>query len=257
LLSDLAIKYVGVDVYDVYPKKLPDLFYGSQLVILGRYKDSGEGKVTLTGNVGEKKEQYMFASNFAEKTKENNFIAPLWAKRKVAYLLDDIRMNGENKEVVEEIVELAKKYGIVTPYTSYLVTEDESVARNQRPTMPLQRGQFDQTQSGAGAYNMAPGEAREKAVTQSRELKKMKEETTVERDKDEIVRHVAGKTFVKKNDVWVDNEYSEKKYPKPIEITFGSDEYFELMTEHSEMAEYLSVGEKVIVVYEGKCYRVR
>src|SRR5262249_5972767 len=39
-------------------------------------------------------------------------------------LLDHIRLNGENKELVDEVTALAKKYGITTPYTSYLIVPD-------------------------------------------------------------------------------------------------------------------------------------
>src|SRR5690606_9491543 len=56
---------------------------------------------------------------------ENEFIPRLWATRRVGYLLDEIRLHGENEELREEVTELARKYGIVTPYTAYLIVEDE------------------------------------------------------------------------------------------------------------------------------------
>jgi Ca-activated chloride channel homolog len=72
----------------------------------------------------------------------------LWARRKVGYLLDQIRANGEKKELVDETVALAKKYGIATPYTSYLIVPDGPVpvasgipAREwSRPASPLSTG---------------------------------------------------------------------------------------------------------------------
>jgi Ca-activated chloride channel family protein len=54
-------------------------------------------------------------------------VEDLWARRKVGYLLDQIRLNGEKKEITDEVVSLAKKYGITTPYTSYLVAPDTPV----------------------------------------------------------------------------------------------------------------------------------
>jgi Ca-activated chloride channel homolog len=50
----------------------------------------------------------------------------LWATRRVGWLLDEIRLHGDNAELREEVTELARRYGIVTPYTSYLIVEDES-----------------------------------------------------------------------------------------------------------------------------------
>src|SRR5262249_18489403 len=69
--------------------------------------------------------EFVYEVNFPEKTNgEHEFVEQLWARRKVGYLLDQIRANGEKKELVEEVVILAKKYGIATPYTSYLVVPD-------------------------------------------------------------------------------------------------------------------------------------
>jgi Ca-activated chloride channel family protein len=112
---------------DIYPQQLPDLFHGSQLVMLGRY--SGEGKVTmtLTGMVGDDKKEFTYDVNFPAKTNSDKaFVEDLWARRKVGYLLDQVRVNGESKEVKDEVISLAKKYGITTPYTSYLVVPDQA-----------------------------------------------------------------------------------------------------------------------------------
>ena len=44
----------------------------------------------------------------------------------MGYLLDEIRLHGESAESRDEITELARRYGIVTPYTAYLIVEDET-----------------------------------------------------------------------------------------------------------------------------------
>ncbi len=127
----------GVSLSEVYPPQLPDLFHGSQLVILGRYTGQGHAAVKLTGNVGKETREVVYELNFPDKTSDaKNFVEDLWARRKVGYLLDQIRLNGEKKELVEEVVTLAKRYGITTPYTSYLITPDAVVpvaraARNE------------------------------------------------------------------------------------------------------------------------------
>ena len=56
---------------------------------------------------------------------KHGFIPRLWATRRVGYLLDEIRLHGEKDELKEEVVKLARRWGIVTPYTSYLIIEDE------------------------------------------------------------------------------------------------------------------------------------
>ncbi len=100
---------------------------GTQLVVIGRYTGSGPRAIQLTGMVGKEKQEFVYELNFPAKTESDtgkDFVEPLWARRKVGYLLDQIRVNGEKKELVDEVVALAKRYGIATPYTSYLVVPD-------------------------------------------------------------------------------------------------------------------------------------
>ena len=104
---------------EVYPPQLPDLFHGQQLVVLGRYTGKGPSALKLTGTVGKETKEFVYEVTFPDKTDdEHGFVEEMWARRKVGYLLDQIRANGEKKELVDEVVALAKKYGITTPYTS-------------------------------------------------------------------------------------------------------------------------------------------
>jgi Ca-activated chloride channel family protein len=117
-----------VSLMEVYPPQLPDLFHGGQAVVLGRYSGHGHAAVKLTGSVGMETREFVYEVNFVDKTKEDkDFVEHLWARRKVGYLLDQIRANGEKKELVDEVTALAKKYGIATPYTSYLIVPDAVV----------------------------------------------------------------------------------------------------------------------------------
>src|SRR5205814_8559364 len=129
VLANLKLSAGGsVEFAEVYPQQLPDLFHGGQLVVLGRYRGTGHAALKLTGSVGKDNREFVYEVNFPEQTKdEREFVEHLWARRKVGYLLDQIRLNGEKKELVDETVLLAKKYGIATPYTSYLIVPDGPV----------------------------------------------------------------------------------------------------------------------------------
>ena len=112
---------------------MPDLFSGSQLVVLGRYSGKGPAAIRLTGKVGTETREFVYEMNLEGKGGEGrDFVEHLWARRKVGYLLDQVRMNGEKKELIDEITTLAKRYGIATPYTSYLIVPDAP--------MPVARG---------------------------------------------------------------------------------------------------------------------
>ncbi|MBL8914399.1 MAG: VWA domain-containing protein [Archangium sp.] len=139
VLSDLALDLSAFGAYDVYPKRLGDLFKGAQLVVMGRYRTPKDGTVVLTGNFNGKKQVFEYRGDATKESKQYDFVPRLWAIRKVGYLLEEIRLRGERAELKEEVVALGKKYGIVTPYTSYLVVEDTPlpVAQNQnRPPPP-------------------------------------------------------------------------------------------------------------------------
>ena len=140
VLSDLALDLNAFGAYDVYPKKLGDLFKGAQLVVMGRYRTPKDGTVLLTGQFNGKKQVFEYRGDATKESKQFDFVPRLWAIRKVGYLLEEIRLRGEKPELREEIVALGKKYGIVTPYTSYLVVEDTPmpVAQNRPPPPPRQ-----------------------------------------------------------------------------------------------------------------------
>ena len=118
----------GVQISDVYPPQLPDLFHGTQLVVMGRYTGRGTEIVKLTGQIGKVTKEFVYELKFADKTGDDkSFVEDLWARRKVGYLLDQIRVQGEVKEMKDEVIALAKGYGITTPYTSYLLVPDGPV----------------------------------------------------------------------------------------------------------------------------------
>jgi Ca-activated chloride channel family protein len=144
----------AIRLAEVYPPQLPDLFHGGQLVVLGRYSGQGPCALTLAGTVGKDNKEFVYEVTFPEKTDDDkSFVEDIWARRKVGYLLDQIRANGEQTELVNEVKALAKKYGIATPYTSYLVVPDAPV--------PVARG----GQGMHGGFGGGPGGMNKPAAT--------------------------------------------------------------------------------------------
>lgn len=259
VMTDLEIDYGKIDVSKVCPKNLPDLFKGSQLVIYGRYSRGGSTAVTLEGRANRKRMKFEYDAKFAKEEDDHAFIARLWASRRIGYLLDEIRLRGDNHELVDEVVKLSKKFGIVTPYTSYLVTEDEPRGgddrrweRNEGRNLLLRR---DRAGFKGATPSQAPSVSGEAAVEISQDMKKLKEEETLsDKDQAENIRQFGGKTFYLRNEVWVDSDY--KKDMKTKKIKFGSEEYFDLINSEPELGRLLSIGTKVIAVYKGKAYEV-
>ena len=122
---ELKVKGNGVTVQQMYPQPLPDIFNGDQVVVAGKFKGSGPVSIELSGLYGKTKKSIVHEVSFPKSSAEHDFIPRLWAMRRVGWLLDEIRLRGENAELRDEVTELARRYGIVTPYTAYLILEDE------------------------------------------------------------------------------------------------------------------------------------
>ncbi|HEY9788020.1 MAG TPA: VIT domain-containing protein [Candidatus Obscuribacterales bacterium] len=134
VLSNVSIAYEGVQVKDIYPRAVKDIFAGSQVLLMGKYKGGGQAKVTLTGKVNGVAKAYSFPLNFAASEADHTYLPRLWAMRRIGYLTDVAQDNGNNREVVDEIIALSKKYGIISAYTSFLVTDpSEAQAVAVRP----------------------------------------------------------------------------------------------------------------------------
>ena len=131
----------GVRITKMYPAELPDLFKGDQLVVAGRYSivpgdastartgDPGQIEAKLTGTANGREQTFTYKLRFEDRNTTNEFVPRLWATRRVGFLLDEIRIHGETAELRDEVTDLARRYGIVTPYTAYLIVEDEDRRR--------------------------------------------------------------------------------------------------------------------------------
>src|SRR3954462_6324003 len=141
----------GVRTAKMYPADLPDLFKGDQLVVAGRYSGAGDVEGKLTGNVGGREQTFTYKLHFDGRKATDDYVPRLWATRRVGFLLDEIRIHGETAELRDETTELAQKYGIVTPYTAYLIVEDEDRRRVPVASRSLQ----EMTADNAVRFDMA------------------------------------------------------------------------------------------------------
>src|ERR1041384_7260573 len=134
VLTDLQLDLGGATTDLIYPRGIPDAFRGSQITLIGRYSNESDLKsvqLRLTGKAGSSMRTYTYPNlSFQLRSDANDYLPRLWATRRVGWLMEQIRSNGEQKELRDEIVDLGTRYGIVTPYTSYLALEDGVVSTN-------------------------------------------------------------------------------------------------------------------------------
>lgn len=241
LFSEIRLDFEGVEVKDVYPRVLPDLFKGSQLIITGKYEGEGPVRVTLRGKVGKAEKKFILGDQKLVKDKAYDFLPRLWATRRIGYLLQEIRLHGEKKELVDEVIKLGLKFGIVTPYTSFLVTEKEKLTL-EAASPEAQAAISARAVTGAGAVKAAQ-------VTQKLKAGERAAEVISEK-----IRYKKDKTFYLKDGYWIDSAYKEGS---PVEeIRFNSNAYFRLLIDMPGIAPYISVAKKIIISYKGVNYKI-
>jgi Ca-activated chloride channel family protein len=241
LLSDLTVEFKGLDTSQVYPRVLPDLFKGSQLVLVGRYRGDGPVSVVMTGKAGREGKRFVLESRPLTGSDRFSFLPRLWATRRIGYLLEEIRLQGRTKELEDEIRRLGLKYGIVTPYTSYLVTERERMTFDFAAPAAQEAIASGQA-TGVGAVKAAK-------ATQVLKLEDRAAQAVSER-----ILYKDDKTFYLKEGVWTDSEYRDGA--PTTEVKFNSDEFYRLISEKPALAKYLSAGSNLIVVFGGVNYRI-
>jgi Ca-activated chloride channel family protein len=251
-----------VAVEGMFPYPLPDLFAGEQLVVVGRYAEGGPVAVTLRGEVNGEERLYVYEGRELAARGGEPFVARLWATRRIGALLDQVRRTGPDAELIDEIAELSLRYGIVTPYTSYLVLEPGEFA-----PAPLAEGSAAQAYAPrdiaadahkgvavAAAEAAAAAPVGAAAVQGSEVRAQLQTANTVPQA--EAVRFVAGRSFQRQGVVagaegqsvefWVDTGFRADMAVTTVE--FGSDAYFALLDEAESMAAWLAISPAIVIV---------
>ena len=255
VLTNLALDFGDLSTYDLYPDPLPDLFVGSQVILMGRYHDSDRTDITLTGEVNGEKQTFTFSDQLfneqssADTTLES--IPRLWATRKIGFLLNQIRLEGANQEIIDQIVRLSIRYGIVTPYTSYLVTEQAPLGEAEQQR--LANDTFNQIKAMPTA---APsGQAAVQSAVDAGAMQGGVSSLEIEGDASSTVRILGAHTFVLSEGKWIDTAFDPDTM-LATEIEFLSQDYFRLVADQPELADAFALGESVIALSNGKAYEV-
>lgn len=293
VLSDPELTIDGVRINRQTPRELPDLFSGNQVILTGRYSGDGEAEVRLSGRIGDRGETFHYPVHFAESGRgaQNAFIERLWAARRIGDLTDEIDLQGQNDELVDEIVALSKRYGILTPYTSFLAREDTDLtqrrglrqqARDQLTMLDQESGAsgvqqrmlsqgLQRADTGAAAENIiwnysGPAGAAG-AATQSRGARSVQMDApmtfvppavaTADAAPEETVRTAGTQAFYRREGAWLAADAIEQDQSQMQTIVAYTEEWFDLAKQlGSARAAWLDFEEPVVFLFEGQLYRV-
>jgi Ca-activated chloride channel family protein len=274
VLTDVRLRVDGARLHDLQPASIPDVFRGGQLILFGRYRGSGPVEIRLTGRVAGRPRSFQASVDLPARDDESAFVGRLWATRRVGAMLRTIRLHGEEPELVAEIKDLGVRFGLATPYTSFLVDED-AIREQTRPladadnaptwgalrALPnggahLRGGRGGAKDSGAPPMAPAPmlsASSGRVGFEVSKKVEAMARAESEERASDAVaVRIVNGKTFRREAEVW--RQINCPKDVRTTKVKVGSDEYFELLAAHGELGPVLALGERVVFQVGGQWF---
>jgi Ca-activated chloride channel family protein len=281
VMENLKLSVDGIRTGEIYPRpdSLPDLFAGSQLVLVGRYTGGSEKvRLTLTGDANGKPQRYDMSANFPAVDTDSDFLPRLWASRKIGYLMDEARLAKDEeakKETIDQIIALSKEFGILTPYTALFVPEPAEggaprpVELQLRESLSRSGGGFgggisagaapalDAAVGGRGARQ---GEVAVNASQASRAQRyqavvgnsaAVKAKAGLEQKKDEElarrIQNVGSRAFYQVGSLWQDATYDAKKQKQIVKIKLYSPAYFALTRRNQSLAQWAALGENVLV----------
>jgi Ca-activated chloride channel family protein len=285
-LTNLKLDLGGsVHTTKMYPSNLPDLFKGDQLVVAGRYSGAGDVEAKLTGNVGSSEQTFTYKLHFDDRKTTDDYVPRLWATRRVGFLLDEIRIRGETAELRDETTELARKYGIVTPYTAYLIVEDEDRRRVPMADRSMQGmskdvatraevakawdGFKDKKEGEDGVANarsqnafkfaqQAPASISSGASESLRGFAAAAPAATPAAARlsqyTQQSRFVNGRAFFQNGNQWIDS--NAQNTAKRERVQFNSEKYFNLLTKHPEAGPWLALGQNVVLKLNDTVYEI-
>jgi Ca-activated chloride channel family protein len=251
VMTDVEISFRGVRVSEISPRDPGDLFLGDALILTGRYRNEGTGVISISGSIDGQRTTQEVDVAFPAVDRESAFVARVWATRRIGELLESVRLEGESEALVDEIVELAKEFGIVTPYTSYLVTEDEARF--------LSAGEFDRVSADNNAMPRAQREALaampqssgRAAIEMSKRISNFKQASVVESTDGIPVTNVLGQTLIESaGGIW--ESQADVAGLKVWRVKFGSEAYFDFAESYPEAKDFLKLGEKVNFVFRNQ-----
>ena len=257
-LVNLRLIDSPVRLVDLSPGTLPDLFFGEEMVVFGRYHGSGEGDIVIEGERNGRRERFVTTAVFPRVEPANDFIPRLWASRRIGDLTRQVRLEGNSATTIQQIRDLGLRYGILTEYTSYLVQEpqvalggtrdDHGVRRDMMPmTAPVAVAAPSPTaQTGAMAFDRARESGRMSQATNLAEADQLADDKAAKAaGAGPVTRRAGGRVFAEREGVWTDVAHTEKL--RIVSIAPFSPAYFAVTRALPELAASLKVGDEVLI----------
>jgi Ca-activated chloride channel family protein len=260
VLTKVEVEFEGMEASDLYPRTVPDLFQGSSLLLTGRYRATANTvTVRVRGQAGEETRQYVYHFDLAQ-TGGHDFVPRLWATRRVGELLDQVRVDGESQALVDEIRELGLGYGLITPYTTFII-EAQTKGAASAANMALYGNQTElnrasgQTTIQARVQNQAYQQA-----TQANQASGANVLNYDQRSLAQVASQNVDLSLLQEKSNLLNEPITDEWIARNIHVdrtvTFGSEEYFALADDPATRP-FLQSGRNVVFAYQGEIVAVQ
>jgi Ca-activated chloride channel family protein len=260
LFTDVVVEFEGLETSDIYPNQIPDMYQGSSLILTGRYTSAAPTiTIRVRGISGDQPQEFEYTYE-RDQVRAYDFVPRLWATRQIGYLLDQVRIQGETEALVTEIRVLGLAYGLVTPYTTYIIAPQTSGAASEANMML-----YDSTNQMA--LNQASGQITVQARVQNQSYQGAAQSNlatganVINAGQNNLVQieaqNVDMALLVGRVDpgVVVSTEWLNQNLTADRVVMFGSEEYFKL-AQQPDARLFLQTGPNVIFEYHGEVIQV-
>jgi Ca-activated chloride channel family protein len=126
VLTDIKVRAVGFETYDVFPAHIPDLLAQRPLIVFGKWRGAVGGTIELTGTSGQGEYSASLEVANVEANSDDPALRYLWARNRIAEL-SDYGADRVDDDRVKQITALGLKYNLLTPYTSFIAVREQVV----------------------------------------------------------------------------------------------------------------------------------
>jgi Ca-activated chloride channel family protein len=147
VLTNIRVDFAGLDVYDVEPLEVPDVFSERPVLVYGKYRGNATGSVSVKGKTGSENFQWGIGFHRRKSSSSNSALKYLWARERIR-LLDDYTNLAQFEDHADEMTALGLKYNMLTAYTSFIAIDSQ--VRNEggdqttiKQPLPLPQGVSD------------------------------------------------------------------------------------------------------------------
>ena len=248
-LVNLRVVQSPVTLVDLSPAALPDLFYGEELVLFGRYHGTGSGSIVIEGERNGRRERFTADAEFPAASDANDYIPRLWASRRIGDLTRQIRLEGPSDGLIRQIRDLGLRHGILTEYTSYLVQEpDQIAARHDVPAFGnaiAPAALAPSAQTGAAAVKQAQESGMLSRTLTLAAADSAADARLADAGASRQVRRAGGRVFAERDGVWTDLAHGDSL--RVVTVAPFSKAYFAVARALPELGPSLRVGDSVLV----------